>query len=146
MSRKRQATNILNRQLGQLELMVLEILWQQPGLDAKAILAQLNQPGSAMRTGSLSTVQSTLERLVKKELLSRTKSGLAYQYHPTANRSHLLARMMGEVIQLLHDGRLETILSSFINVAAQLDKDSLERLEKMIAAKKAAEGSNDGNL
>ena len=141
----RQATNILRGQLGQLELQVLEILWKQPDQDAKAVLAQLNQSGPAFQTGSLSTVQSTLERLYKKELLSRSKSGLAYIYHPTTSRSQLLARMMGEVIQLLHDGRLETILSSFIKVAVMLDKDSLERLEKMIALKKSVESKNDEN-
>ena len=43
---------------------------------------------------------------------------------------------MGDVIHLLHDGRLETILSSFVNVAADLDEKSLIDLEALIARKK----------
>jgi len=38
---------------------------------------------------------------------------------------------------MLHDGRMETILSSFVNVAADLDEKSLNDLEQLIKQKRS---------
>lgn len=140
MNRPRSASNALSAStLGELELRVLKLLWEQPGLDAKQICGRLSAP-----VPSLSTVQSTLERLHRKQLLARVKHGYAYTYSCSVSRPDLLARLMGDVIQLLHDGRMETILSSFVNVAADLDERSLDDLEMMVLAKKREqEGGND---
>ncbi len=132
MIKKRSSSNVLPNTLGELELLVMEALWQQPHQDAKHVCS--NIPSNKQPT--LSTVQSTLERLYKKGLVDRIKSGHAYTYYASVSRSNLLARLMGDVIHLLHDGRLETILSSFVNVAADLDEKSLSDLEALIARKK----------
>jgi hypothetical protein len=50
---------------------------------------------------------------------------------------------MGDIIHLLHDGKLETILSSFVNVAADLDDKSLAELEALIARKKRDMGASE---
>jgi len=138
MIRKRSSSNVLPNTLGELELVVLEALWQQPHLDAKAVCARI----PATRQPSLSTVQSALERLYRKELVERVKSGHAYTYSASVSRSNLLGRLMSDVIHLLHDGRLETILSSFVNVAADLDESSLNELETLIARKKGELGGD----
>jgi hypothetical protein len=44
--------------------------------------------------------------------------------------------MLGDVIQLLHDGRMHTILNSFVQAAADLDESSLDELALMIRTKK----------
>jgi len=118
--------------LGELELGVLEALWETPHLDAKAIHERIPR----LRRTSLSTVQSTLERLYRKEMVDRNKQGHAYHYFTLVSRGNLLGRMMGDVIALLHDGSLETILSSFVNVAADMDESSLLELEALIEKKK----------
>lgn len=132
MIKKRSSSNVLPNTLGELELGVLEALWACPHLDAKSISERIPR----LRRTSLSTVQSALERLYRKGLVDRNKQGHAYCYFAVVSRSHLLGRMMGDVIQLLHDGRLETILSSFVNVAAQMDDTSLAELEALIDKKK----------
>lgn len=132
MIRKRSSSNMLPNTLGELELGVLEALWQEPHLDAKAVCQRI----PAIRQPSLSTVQSTLERLHRKALVSRSKTGHAYTYSARVSRANLLGRLMGDIIHLLHDGKLETILSSFVNVAADLDERSLADLEALIARKK----------
>ena len=137
MIKKRSASNMLPNTLGELELGVLEALWQEPDLDAKAICQRI----PAIRQPSLSTVQSTLELLHRKELVTLSKTGHAYAYAPKVSRSHLLGRLMGYIIHLLHDGKLETILSSFVNVAADLDDKSLADLEALIARKKQEKGT-----
>ncbi|MCP5343180.1 MAG: BlaI/MecI/CopY family transcriptional regulator [Pseudomonadales bacterium] len=134
MIKKRSSSNILPNTLGELELGVMEALWQAPSLDAKEVCERIPR----FRKSSLSTVQSTLERLYRKGLVERNKQGHAYQYIASVSRANLLGRMMGDVIHLLHDGRLETILSSFVNVAADMDERSLAELEALIARKKQA--------
>ncbi len=140
MIRQRAASNALSAStLGELELRVLEVLWEQPGLDAKELHAAL----SGNRSPSLSTVQSALERLHRKQLVERRKNGYAYTYSCRVSRSDLLGRFMGDVIQLLHDGRMETILSSFVNVAADMDDKSLDELERIIQARKREREGRD---
>lgn len=119
---------------------MLEALWQQPHLDAKMVCSRI----PSHKQPSLNTVQSTLERLYKKGLVDRIKNGHAYSYFTSVSRSNLLGRLMGDVIHLLHDGRLETILSSFVNVAADLDERSLNDLEALIARKKRELGEGEG--
>lgn len=136
MLKTRSSSNILGNNLGELELRVLEVLWQRPHLDARQVREALIRAASQSRAPSLSTVQSTLERLFRKTHIDRIKQGHAYTYHASVSRGSLLGRMLGDVIQLLHDGRMETILSSFVQAAANLDESSLDELEQLIRAKK----------
>jgi predicted transcriptional regulator len=126
------SSNIISTHLGELELRVLETLWQRPHLDAR----QVREALGVLRAPSLSTVQSTLERLYRKTYVDRLKQGHAYTYHASVSRSGLLGRILGDVIQLLHDGKMETILSSFVHAAVDLDDKSLDNLEMLIREKR----------
>lgn len=132
MIKNKSASNVMSTNLGELELHVLQVLWQQPHIDAREVREKLG----VARAPSLSTVQSTLERLYRKTYVDRIKQGHAYTYHASVSRGSLLGRMLGDVIQLLHDGRMETILSSFVQAAADLDERSLDNLEELIREKK----------
>ena len=131
-NKHRASSNILATHLGELELQAMEVLWSCPHLDARQIRERM------------STVQSALERLYRKSYVDRIKHGHAFSYFVTISRSALLARMLGEAIHLLHDGRMETILSSFVHVAADLDESSLDSLEAMIRDYRKKSGGNDG--
>lgn len=139
MTLRRSSSNTLSGStLGERELRVMEILWKAPHLDARDVTGRL-----AGRKPSLSTVQSTLERLYRKGLVDREKQGSAYHYSAVVSRAALLARLMGDVIHLLHDGRMETILSSFVTVAADMDDRSLDELEQLIALRRRQEERGD---
>ncbi|ALO45711.1 BlaI/MecI/CopY family transcriptional regulator [Pseudohongiella spirulinae] len=131
---RKAASNVKISNLGELELRVMEVLWQRPHLDARQVRDSL----SGARVPSLSTIQSALERLFRKQYVDRVKHGQAYFYFSTVSRSALLGRMLGNVIQLLHDGKMETILSSFVHVAADLDDSSLDELEALIKVRRDA--------
>jgi len=136
---RRFASNTLaGSALGERELRVMEVLWRQPRLDARSVVGQLSG-----RKPSLSTAQSTLERLYRKGLLDREKRGKTYYYSALVSRSGLLARLMGDVIHLLHDGRMETILSSFVSVAADMNEQSLDDLERLIARRRKNQAASE---
>lgn len=132
MIRNKSSSNVMSTNLGELELRVLERLWQKPDIDAREVREALGE----LSAPSLSTIQSTLERLHRKAYVERIKHGHAYSYRAVVSRGSLLGRMMSDVIQLLHDGRMETILSSFVQAASDLDAGSLDSLEQMIREKK----------
>lgn len=125
-------------QLGELELALLELLWQKPGSDVKALASRLTPD----KRPSISTLQSTVERLHRKNLLNRSKQGHAYIYTPVVKRGELMGRLIGDVINALHDGPAETILSGFINAAASIDKDSLDRMKQLIDQHERKKGND----
>ena len=130
--RSRRSHTALPNAVGELELKVLECVWESPGIDARQITAQLALDAPCR----LTTVQAGLERLVRKEMLEREKEGHAYRYFAARSRSELLGSMLRDVIQLLHDGKANTILSSFVNVADRLNDNALDELEAMIQRKR----------
>ena len=120
-------------QLGELELSLMEALWLSSGQGAR----ELHQALPVAQRSSLSTVQSTLERLHRKGLLQRSKQSHAYIYSPKVQRSELLGRLIGGVIKQLHNGSLEPILSSFVDFADRIDEGSLDQLEELIQERRS---------
>ncbi|HLS97530.1 MAG: BlaI/MecI/CopY family transcriptional regulator [Porticoccaceae bacterium] len=118
--------------LGELESAVMEHLWAVGQGDAKSVHRALKPA----RPISLNTIQSTVERLARKGLLVRHKVSRAYVYVPTLSREDWAARVINEV---LGDAPGEAVLAAFVDYAAAIDTDSLDRLEQLVAARKRRE-------
>ncbi|MEN8261572.1 MAG: BlaI/MecI/CopY family transcriptional regulator [Pseudomonadota bacterium] len=122
--------NIVKRPyLGDLEMAVLEYIWPRERVDAKNVHMAL-EPTRGM---SLNTIQSTLERLFKKKLLSREKISHAYFYQAAIKREELMGRMIDNVVKTLSGGDAEGMLAAFVDIAARDDNAHLDRLEQLIA-------------
>lgn len=118
--------------LGELEIAVMEHLWAVDAADAKAIHRQLGEK----RNISPNTIQSTADRLYKKGLLNREKVSHAFVYSPAVTREQLMAEMIDNVVEKLSGGSTEAMLSTFVDLAARLEQDSLDRLEELIAKRR----------
>ncbi|MFP3942559.1 MAG: BlaI/MecI/CopY family transcriptional regulator [Alphaproteobacteria bacterium] len=119
--------------LGDLEIATLEELWTAGPLDARAVHARLGKA----RGISLSTVQSTLERLHRKGLLSRDKVSHAYIYEATMSRDSVMARLVDAALKRFKGGRRDGLLAAFAGYAAAADEQTLGQLERLIAERKA---------
>jgi predicted transcriptional regulator len=95
--------------LGERELAILDVLWRHGRLSAQQIGARL--PGSAI---SLSTVQSTLERLHRKGLVARSKSSRAYHYRPQVTREQIISSLLHDITEQLAGGDMAPVVSGFI--------------------------------
>lgn len=126
-------------QLGELELALMEALWRDPEQSAAGLLQRL----PASRRSSLSTIQSTLERLHRKALVQRHKQGHAYIYSAALARPELLGRLLGGVIRQLHTGSLDPILSGFIDFAERMDDSTLDRLDEMLQQRRLDRRGDD---
>ena len=106
--------------LGELELCVLERLWEAGSCDAKTMHLEVGES----RRISHNTVQSTLERLFRKNLLRREKVSHAYVYTPRIAREGLASRMVGEVVETLSEDR-DGLVSAFVDIAVRADEKTL---------------------
>lgn len=131
-SKSRRSHAALPKSLGEVELKIMELVWAEPGTDARTITGELDSSAPCR----LSTVQAALERLVRKDYLRREKQGHAYRYFARQSRGEVLGTMLKDVIRLLHDGQTHTILSSFVNAAERLNDEALDELETLIRRKR----------
>ena len=132
-------SNISRPYLGELEIAVLEELWAHGPLDAKAT----HRIVGARRGIGLNTIQSTLERLFRKQLLRREKVSHAYVYTAAVQREELMERLIGEVVETFSSGHSEPMLTAFVDLAARADDQNLSRLEELIAERRARSEDNE---
>ena len=115
-------------QLGELEKQVLQHLWNTDEADAKSVHYVLGQT----RGISLNTIQSTLDRLFKKGLLSRTKQGHAWCYRAKVDRATLIAKLISNVTSdFVEDGE-HSLIAAFSSASGNLNDAQLDKLEKLI--------------
>jgi len=129
---------VKRQNLGELEMAVLEHLWGEESGNAKAVHRNIG----TQRGISLNTIQSTLERLFKKKLLNREKVSHSYVYSPSVQRGELMSQLIDEVVTTLSGGKTDYLLSAFIDYAVRADESSLDRLEQLIAQRRANESSD----
>lgn len=120
-------------QLGELETQVLKHLWQYAPASAKDVHGVF----AKSRGGSLNTIQSTLDRLFKKSLLSREKSGHAWVYSPSVERRQLIAKIITEVTQSFVAHEESGLMTAFASMSEELDDQQLDKLEQLIKQRRA---------
>lgn len=94
--------------LGERELAILDLLWQRSPCSAKDILALLPE-----KNISLNTVQSTIERLHRKQLLTREKVGRQYLYSPTQSKADFIGQLLCDIADEIAGGEMAPMLSGF---------------------------------
>jgi len=100
--------------LGAREIETLNLFWQQQAgsLSASDILNLLTQRAVNPRDViSLNTIQSTIERLWKKNLLRREKQGKAYIYTSLYSKQEVISSLIMEISDALGEGDDSAIMS-----------------------------------
>lgn len=126
--------------LGERELLVLEVLWE--GGDATAQAVKSRMPDSDI---SLSTVQSTLERLFRKHLLVRRKQGRAYRYQATMTKSQLISGLLRDMTQQVARGDLAPMISGFLDYISTEAPEQAGALSKSIDLKQLGDDCAEVN-
>jgi predicted transcriptional regulator len=120
-------------ELGPLEERLLEKLWQRGSGTVRELLDD-SCPDLAY-----TTVMTTLDRLFKKNLLSREADGRAFRYAPRLTREQLHREAAEEAFrQMLTDGPASSLpLSYLVEIVIENDAKMLDRLQEAIEAKRA---------
>ncbi len=124
---------LLSARLGTLERRVIEIVWERDQVTVREVHARLE--GRVAYT----TVMTTLDRLFKKGLLTRTKRARAFAYSAKASREELDAAVANDVVSgLLADDWSAPLpfLSNLVEEVGRRDRALLDELERLVKMKR----------
>ena len=115
--------------MGHLEETVMDALWERGHGNVHDVLSWLDRPLA------YNTVMTTLDRLYKKGLLTRTKRERAYFYAPRLSRLEWQQKKAEELISGFLSGpspARELLVSSLVEAFGQHDVGLLDELEEKI--------------
>jgi predicted transcriptional regulator len=119
---------------GALELRVLEALWRRGNATVRDLCDDF--PAAAY-----TTLMTTMERLHKKGVLHREKSGRAFIYRPINSRAELESGLITRAIQpLLSSESARPVLSCFVDEVSRHDERLLDELERLVREKRRQQG------
>ncbi|MCA9065942.1 MAG: BlaI/MecI/CopY family transcriptional regulator [Planctomycetaceae bacterium] len=112
----------------ELELQFLKVLWQRAPLLARDVQAALADAGKKLAKTSVIT---TLNTMVRKKYLSRTKQGNSYLFSPRITEEQVAGRVLNDVVDRVFDGSTSAVMLSLFD-ARTLDRDELQELRQLI--------------
>jgi predicted transcriptional regulator len=124
---------VRRHRLGQLEVAVLGRLWSD---DAAADVKGVHEAVGAPRGISPNTVHSALERLVRKGLVQREKSGRAYRYRALLTHQQWMERGLDWLANEVPGGQAETLLAAFVDRTERAGDAQLAELERLVRARR----------
>ena len=126
----------LARFFGTLELRVLEALWH---LGAPATVRDLAPRFDGV---AYTTLMTTMDRLHRKGVLLREKTGRRFSYQPRCSRETLLQDLAGDALAAILGSRgaeLRPVVSFFVDAVQREDRDVLDALDALVRERRAAE-------
>lgn len=113
--------------LGELEIQVMEYLWNE----GESSAVELHKRISSKRPAAANTVQSAMERLFRKGLLSRRKSGHRYIYQAEISKADLLGNLINDLVTRFQADSTSSA-AAILNAAERIDEETLTLLEAEI--------------
>jgi predicted transcriptional regulator len=119
-------------QLGPLEERLLEALWERGHATVRDLA------NDTCRDLAYTTVMTTLDRLFKKNLLSRQAEGRAFRYTPRFTREELHREVAGEAFRQLMDASPASSLplSYLVEILTERDAQLLDDLHQVVESKR----------
>ena len=120
------------QQLGPLEQRMLDILWARNNGTVRELI------GESCEDLAYTTVMTTLDRLYKKGLLTRTEEGRAFRYAPRFTREELHQEAAGRAFRQLMDASPASSLplSFLVELVGERDAELLDDLRKLVERKR----------
>jgi predicted transcriptional regulator len=123
-----------SRQLGPLEQRLLEALWANGDATVRDLVE------SGCDDLAYTTVMTTLDRLFKKGLLTRSEEGRAFRYAPRFSREEMHREAAGLAFRQLLDASPASSLplSFLVEILGERDAQLLDDLRKLVETKRRA--------
>ncbi|MBR7744217.1 BlaI/MecI/CopY family transcriptional regulator [Phycicoccus sp. BSK3Z-2] len=111
--------------LGDLERVVMEQLWEHAGAEGTTV-REVHEALAGGRDIAYTTVMTVLDRLAKKDLVSRERDGRAWRYRAAASREALTARTMRMTLDDMDVTDRRAALLHFLDGASTAEIDDLK--------------------
>lgn len=118
------------RQLTNLQMDVMQVLWQQNEATVSQVHAALHEE----RQLAMTTVATLLSRLEKYGLLTHRTEGRQYVYRPLVSQSEVRRSQLTDLINQFFHGNPADLVYHLIN-EAKVDDEDLARLQALIESK-----------
>jgi len=127
--------------LGSLETLLMELVWRL----AECSVRQLHE--RSVPQLAYTTIMTTVDRLYKKGLLTRSRVGKAYVYVPRMTERAYREQVAEHLISMaFQNGRRDNlVLSCFVDTVSETDLQMLDRLDQLVKAKRKALQRSNGN-
>ncbi|HEX5010989.1 MAG TPA: BlaI/MecI/CopY family transcriptional regulator [Planctomycetota bacterium] len=124
--------------LSELQLAILNVLWQQPGATV------LDVHGVLRRTRSLtpSTVATVLTRLEARGVVERSKRGRQFCYTARVSHERASETMLDDLAQRVFGGDAAALVCRLIESEA-IGDDELDRVSRLIAERRRQNGATN---
>jgi len=109
---------------GELQAQLMAAMWRLGAGTVEQVRAEL----PPRYRGAYTTVQTVLNRLTDRGLLSRRKVGNAFEYRPKVSEADYLSRSIARTLAGASSGARQTALARLI---ADLDKRELSELQQI---------------
>jgi predicted transcriptional regulator len=108
---------------GELQSEVMAIVWRRREARVEDVRAELPVDRSAAYT----TVQTVMNRLVERGLLSRQRSGQAFVYRPAVTEADFVSRAIG---RRLSEASPDARRSALLNLIGDLEAEDLDEVAR----------------
>ncbi|KFZ30056.1 hypothetical protein IDSA_05795 [Pseudidiomarina salinarum] len=123
--------------LGELETLILKLIWESGGGSVKDVYNRVKP----LRALTQNTVQSTLERLYRKGLLTRKKQGHAFIYASKLTKEQLTAQLLTQLMAEFDSDPSMTI-AAFVEQNQAISDEKMQQLRQLVNALKAQESGD----
>lgn len=120
--------------LGEAELEVLKVLWDEGPQTVREVLNHLHARG---RRVAYTTVLTFLSRLEQKRFVRSNKSGLAYVYRPAVSREKVTQSRLKTLVKQLYDGEAAPLVLQLIQ-SERFSETEIQELHALIERLDAA--------
>jgi len=125
---KGQDATVLKKLLGNLELEIMERMWQIGEATVQQVAGTINR----RRPIAYTTVMTVMGHLVDKGLLARAMEGKRYRYRLTKNRQEFLQETSKSRIRTLLDDFGDLAIAQFLGEIDNVDAGRLEELRSLV--------------
>jgi predicted transcriptional regulator len=110
--------------IGSLEADILAVVWDLGKAKVRDVYEILRE----RRTIAYTTVMTVMNNLVKKNLLTQDRSGIAYEYTPAIPGREVAQTVLDSVVQRLLGGQRNVATAHLLGLKRDLTPDEFEQL------------------
>lgn len=113
-------------QLGDLELAVMNILWEaDSAMEVSEVVTAMGH------TRAYTTIMTILSRLHEKGYLDQERAGRAYRYRPRLTRAFVVQRMWRRISDILSDGDMLELIPHLLGKRGKLSEEERRILRRL---------------
>ena len=124
---------VAHQALGKLEREVLEQIWLREEVSVRDVYLAFGE------SIAYTTLMTTLDRLFKKQLLTRRRERRAFLYAPAVSRQEFDQGIREDVIEgLLGKGAdaVQPVLACIVDTVSEHDRELLDELDRLVQEKR----------